>query len=590
MGPDIKNINKGNTFYGSYVGRDMHNIDNSIHVNSNLYINTFKDEERDYVVTRNANIKPVAYFTGRETELQELRQIIESGRKSVLVSGMGGIGKTNICRKLFEEYLTKHAENESGPFLHIGYIEYNGDMGSSLQNCLKFKQQDNAEQNCEAAWRELEYLASAGKLLLFIDNVNASITSDTGLERLKHIPGAIILTSRRTSFSKEFEPYRIGFLSTEQCREIYEKIRFENSNKKVAEEEVPDLEYIIDVLAARHTITVEFLAHLAQTKHWTAGMLREKLESNGFQLEYKDEEDKLINIQKSYETLYDLSELTEAERNILEAFSVFPYIFLSEAVCNRWLLKDAGVSEDDDILIGLYRKGWLQYNMAKESYAMHPVFAQFVYEERKPDAEEHAGLIEACQNCMGIPDNGSALECQKFIPFAEKIAEKLNLGKESEQIGFLDKFAHLLYYVGQYKEAGKWFKSLLKINRERWGENHLYVAINYNNIGVIYEEQGEYEKAKEMYEKSLRIHERVFGESHPYTARSYNNLGAMYEKQGEYEKATTYYLRAYNIFKFKLGLHHSYTQFTYKDMEISYYKWNPDGNFEQWLEENTEND
>ena len=200
MGPDTKNINKDSTFHGPYAGRDMHNIDNSIHVNSNFYIAMFKDSEREFVVTHNANIKPVSYFTGRETELQELRQRIEEGRKSVLVSGMGGIGKTHICRKLFEEYVKKYADGENVPFQHIGYIEYNGDMGGSLQNCLKFKQQEKPEQNQEAAWKELEYLASGGKLLLFVDNVNVTIREDAGLEKLKGIPGAVLLTSRRTSF------------------------------------------------------------------------------------------------------------------------------------------------------------------------------------------------------------------------------------------------------------------------------------------------------------------------------------------------------------------------------------------------------
>ena len=52
--------------------------------------------------------------------------------------------------------------------------------------------------------------------------------------------------------------------------------------------------------------------------------LREELESKGFRLKYIDKEDKLVNIQESYEKIYDLSELTEAEQNILEAFSVFP--------------------------------------------------------------------------------------------------------------------------------------------------------------------------------------------------------------------------------------------------------------------------
>lgn len=397
MGPEVVNKNKNCVFNGSYAGHD-------------LYITMYQDSEREFVVTHNSNIKPVSYFTGRETELQELSQRIEEGRKSVLVSGMGGIGKTHICRKLFEEYLNKHAGGENGPFRYLGYIEYSGDMGSSLQNCLKFKQQDSPEQNQEAAWKELEYLAADGKLLLFVDNVDKTLGADLGLQRLIGIPGAVVLTSRQASFSDEFEPYRVGFLGVEQCKEIYGKIRFEGSERKVNAEEVEDLEYVIENLAGRHTITVELLAHLARTKHWTIKRLREELEKKGFRLTFH-KAGELVNIQESYEKLYDLSELTGAEQNVLEAFSVLPYIPLPTELCNQWLLLDARVSEDDDILMGLYQKGWLQVDWEQESYAMHPVFAQFIYEKRKPNAEKHAGLIEACRDCMEIPDSGSALEC-----------------------------------------------------------------------------------------------------------------------------------------------------------------------------------
>jgi len=550
------NKNKNCVFNGSYAGHD-------------LYITMYQDSEREFVVTHNSNIKPVSYFTGRETELQELSQRIEEGRKSVLVSGMGGIGKTHICRKLFEEYLNKHAGGENGPFRYLGYIEYSGDMGSSLQNCLKFKQQDSPEQNQEAAWKELEYLAADGKLLLFVDNVDKTLGADLGLQRLIGIPGAVVLTSRQASFSDEFEPYRVGFLGVEQCKEIYGKIRFEGSERKVNAEEVEDLEYVIENLAGRHTITVELLAHLARTKHWTIKRLREELEKKGFRLTFH-KAGELVNIQESYEKLYDLSELTGAEQNVLEAFSVLPYIPLPTELCNQWLLLDARVSEDDDILMGLYQKGWLQVDWEQESYAMHPVFAQFIYEKRKPNAEKHAGLIEACRDCMEIPDSGSALECQKFIPFAEKIVEKLNMGKELEQIGFLSKFAYLLHYVGQYRETEKLFNSLLKIDRERWGENHPEVAIGYSNMGSVYEEQGEYEKAKGLYEKSLRIRERVLGEGHPDTARSYSKMGSVYEEQGEYEKAKGLYEKSLRIRERMLGEDHPDTASIYSKMGSVY--------------------
>ena len=543
MGPKTKNINKNNTFQGSYTGGDTYN--------TNIII-LLKDTERKFIVTHNANIKPVDYFTGRETELKELRWRIEEKRKSVLVSGMGGIGKTHICRKMFDEYVERHSHNENVPFQHIGYIEYSGDMGSSLQNCLRYKEQSNWELNQEAAWRELEYLASDGKLLLFVDNVDRPMKEDPGLQRLNSIPGAVVLTSRQASFSDEFEPYRIEFLGTEQCMEIYEKVRFENSGRKVKPEEVQDLEYIIDRLVGRHTITVEFLAHLAWTKHWTVERLRDELEQKGFRLEFR-RNGEFFNIQQTYEVLYDLSGLTEAEQNILEAFSIFPYIPLPAETCNQWLLSDAGVSENDDILTGLYQKGWLQFELGQESYAMHPVFAQFIYDKYRPKAESHSGLFQVCRSCLEIPNSGSVLECQKFIPFAENIVKKVNMGKELGQVEFIDTYAYLLGYLGQYKEAEKLYNWCLEIHRERLGEEHPYTVTNYNNLAYVYGRQGKYEKAEELYKKSLRIREVVLGENHPSTADSYNNLAAVYERQGEYEKAKELYEKSLRVRERVLG-------------------------------------
>ena len=544
MGPETVNRLKDSEIHGDFVGHDK--ITNII---------MFQESEREFVVTHNANIKPVAYFTGRETELQDLRQRIEEGRKSVLVSGMGGIGKTHICRKLFEEYLNKHAEDENGPFRHLGYIEYNGDMDSSLQNCLKFKQQDRPEQNQEAAWRELEYLAADGKLLLFVDNVDKPIRADLGLQKLKEIPGAIVLTSRLVSFSDEFESYRIGFLGMEQCKEIYGKIRFGNSGRKVESEEDPDLEYIIECLAGRHTITVEFLAHLARTKLWAVKRLREELEQKGFRLAFR-KNGELINIQESYEKLYDLSGLTEAEQNILEAFSVFPYIPLSAVTCNEWLLADSGVSEDDDILMGLYQKGWLQFDMDQECYALHPVFTQFIYEKCRPKTENHKRLIKACQRCLKVPESGLALECRQYIPFVENIIEKMHMIKGEDKAEVIGNLAYLCQYLEENKTAEKWYKINLKVCEDIWGEMHPSTALNYNNLAGIYERQGKYKKAEELLKKSLQINIDVMGEDSSFTIANYNNLAGIYMIQEKYDEAEELYEKCVQLNKQVSGEYH----------------------------------
>jgi len=119
--------------------------------------------------------------------------------------------------------------------------------------------------------------------------VDRPIVEDSGLQRLREIPGAVVLTSRQASFSDEFEPYRIGFLGIEQCREIYEKIRFRDSKRKIGSDEKQDLEYVMDNLAGRHTFHGEVIAILHPYR-FAIGELAAKEIMEVYDYEWTDEE------------------------------------------------------------------------------------------------------------------------------------------------------------------------------------------------------------------------------------------------------------------------------------------------------------
>ncbi len=536
---------------------------------NNYNITIYQESEREFVVTHNANIKPVSYFTGREFELQELLQGVEEGRKSVLVSGMGGIGKTQICRELFNEYYNRQMKDKKGEFRHIGYIEYDGDMGSSLVKCLRYKEQADPKLNQEAAWKELEDLALKGKLLLFIDNVNKSMSEDTGLQRLNHIPCAVIITSRQVFFSDEFELYKIDFLNKEQCKEIYEKIRFRNSGSKVKPEEVQDLEYIIENLVGKHTITVQLLANLARAKVWGVKKLKEELELKGFKLQFH-KNGKLINIQKSYEVLYNLSGLTEAEQNILEAFSVFPYISLAAETCNQWLLADAGVSEDDDILTGLYEKGWLQFDMEQESYSLHPIFAEFICEKCKPKAENHVYMMKLFENDAEELINYNALELPVLVLISESISKKIVMRNNHGLSDFVFDFIFLLIYLGRYEKAEQWCKNILNVYEEELEKNYKYKARIYWKLAQVYECKRDFPNAKMFYIKSRMIYEKELGENHYETALIYIGLASIYIFEEKYGKAAELYRKSIRIYERERGENHPETILCYKYLADMY--------------------
>ncbi len=264
--------------------------------------------------------------------------------------------------------------------------------------------------------------------------------------------------------------------------------------------------------------------------------------------------------------------MTEAEQNILEAFSVFPYILLAAETCNEWLLADAGVSEDDDILMGLYQKGWLQFDVEQESYALHPVFARFVYEKCKPNVEKHLGLIERCRKDLEIPDNGFVLQCHKFVLFAENIAEKIIKRKDinvtAEQGLFFYSLAMLYQQEGNYKKAEKCYLMSLEIFKDiSKGENYSFIADIYNSLACNYFLQGIYNKAEELYEYSLKI-----TKDKKVIARCYNNLAFLYQTQGIYESAIMFYKMGLRIWIDVFGENNSNIARCYNNLANVYVK------------------
>ncbi|MBC1197201.1 tetratricopeptide repeat protein [Microcystis aeruginosa BLCCF158] len=100
-------------------------------------------------------------------------------------------------------------------------------------------------------------------------------------------------------------------------------------------------------------------------------------------------------------------------------------------------------------------------------------------------------------------------------------------------------------FLGEYQKAIEFHQQSLAIKREigdRGGE-----AKSYDNLGIVYYSLGEYEKAIEFHQQSLAI-EREIGDRGG-EAYSYNNLGNVYYSLGEYQKAIEFHQQSLAIFR-----------------------------------------
>ena len=59
------------------------------------------------------------------------------------------------------------------------------------------------------------------------------------------------------------------------------------------------------------------------------------------------------------------------------------------------------------------------------------------------------GLIETCHKSLKIPEDGSVLECQKYISFAENIIEKIDIEKYMKRAKFISDLGYLFGKIGE---------------------------------------------------------------------------------------------------------------------------------------------
>jgi tetratricopeptide (TPR) repeat protein len=175
-------------------------------------------------------------------------------------------------------------------------------------------------------------------------------------------------------------------------------------------------------------------------------------------------------------------------------------------------------------------------------------------------------------------EGGSYLNCQGRYKEAEplykralEIWERVLEADHPDTATSLNNLAALYYNQGRYKEAEPLYKQALEIGERVQGADHPDTATSLNDLALLYWDQGRYEEAEPLYKRALEIWERVLGADHPDTATSLNNLALLYNNQGWYKEAEPLYKRALEIWERVLGADHPNTANSLNNLACLYY-------------------
>ena len=356
---------------------------------------------------------------GRDEIVQSICDKLKKERKHIQLRGMGGIGKSEILRKVYSWFLENPGEHF---YAHIAYLYYSGKFRSDLDSAIDYPGKETSANPIEY----LKHLANTSKVLLFIDDVRNQMPDkgkiyeeDASFEEIVGSNISILFASR--IMRMDFSLISVKPLPIESCVDIFLReyganmdddiMTADDTECCVAEDLTADdkekLIQIIDGRAGRNTLVINRLGALTRDYGWTITQLEKELIDRNFNIrqglsesnaEYIDERP----LQDELNKLYDYNEIKDAaERSILEGFTLLADVPTDITTCAKWFSRDAEIDEDRCriALMRLMRRSWLlsakskQNEVIVDNYSMHNIVRAAIKAQVEVDREEHQDLV-----------------------------------------------------------------------------------------------------------------------------------------------------------------------------------------------------
>lgn len=429
------------------------------------------------ILTRLAPLPPPnEYYVSRKSDLNRILQELDMEKKLVLVNGLGGVGKSTICKELF--YMLNADRTRC-----LAWIDYNG---QSLRE--DFIQQLFYPQKLIERKRDLEIFLQneiEEETVIFIDNLNIRDIEDEFFEIIKGANCRVICTSRINSYT-HFRTVEINLLDVKECMCLY---------KKYAEidEDNTEFDYEIENIVrrvGRHTLTIEVLGKITVAEHLLPSDVKMRLEREGIDLDGISEvaliEDTLVG---HLCRIFSVKKLSDVQKYILAHFAFCPLEQIPKII-KEWLLLNNFTN-----INYLMKYGW--FVETELGFYMHPIIKEVVKRTCKLSQKDFLGLIKSLVNFSKYKRNKGVANVIPYYQYIKCVLEVCTeINQDIAQLYF--NIAVLDQEMNNYSQLIEYFKKSLILWESlemKELEKELYIntrrANIYTQIGASYYFLGE---------------------------------------------------------------------------------------------------
>ncbi|MEH2173158.1 tetratricopeptide repeat protein [Nostoc sp.] len=490
---------------------------------------------------------------GREVELEELHQKLQTSRQVaiVAVAGMGGVGKTELAT----QYAKQHLQNYQGG---VCWLSAQGiDVGIQILRFAELKFKLIAPDDWELTdrlrycWQNWE----KGEVLLVFDDV-----TDYKKQVQPYLPPESprfkVLLTTRLGFDRTLPQLPLGVLkplaAMKLLKSLVDRERLK-SEPWVARKICQFLGYLPLALEleGRYLDTMPDLS---------LETLLKRLEKKRLEHEAIAKANPLMRYEYGVAEAIELSweQLDENAQSLgcwLSLYALADIPFSVEAI------KDDDEQELKEKAIAELRKLHLIQWQSKGIYRLHPLIRQFFQmkldESSEADEVKTAFAAQMIQKARLVPEQAThdlIKEVASFIPHLAEVANNLTAYIRDGDLIFI--FRGLgWFYQGQglYEQAEPWLKECVTLTDNRLSSKHYHVSVSLNNLANLYKDQGRYNEAEAEYQQALELWKYLLVNSDIDFAIILDNLATLYYFQGKYSDAERLYFQALEIFITVLG-------------------------------------
>lgn len=306
---------------------------------------------------------PYDRFFGREEAVYDLLEII-GNRQKCLISGIGGIGKTELLRQLIRRCVEGNLADT------LAVVPYENNLVASFSRVFPGFQDREPEESFHSVLYQLrERTARGERVILLLDDLRGDVRGDAHLAQLASLPCAVIITSRLDGL-EGFETYKLTDPSVTAGTLIFR----DHYGRSLPPQDRSLLRELLQKEIICHPLTLRMLARAAKSRGWTVAQLQSRLAEAGCSLSWA-EGDRTVLLSQVYHQLYSFSRIPEDCRGIVELFTLLPHeVYGPDELTELFPLV---CGETDALRTALQRlaaEGWLEES--ESGCSMHPLIAQ----------------------------------------------------------------------------------------------------------------------------------------------------------------------------------------------------------------------